>query len=112
METIRPLSNVKPFYNFLMGWNEGIPKKWYCGIEGITFIWHGEWSDPEIGYKGYAFNEPTFVDGLYDVFYEETGKDNHDEFIEWLKNNSYMLTERLDEVIDNYRHEITRKVIV
>jgi hypothetical protein len=26
-------------------------KLWY-GIEGIKFIWHNEWADPEIEYKG------------------------------------------------------------
>lgn len=105
MQTIRPLSEVKPFYNFLMGWQEGIPKEWYCGIEGITFIWHGEWSDPEIGYKGYAFNEPTFTDGLYDIFNEETGKDTVEEFAIWLKDNSYLLAEDLDEAIAQYEEE-------
>lgn len=102
---IRPLSEVRPFYNFFMGWQEGIPKKWYCGIEGITFIWHGEWGDPEIGYKGYAFNEPTYMDGLYDLFYEETGKDNLEDFAIWLKENSCLLTEMLDEAIEQYRKE-------
>lgn len=99
---IRPLSEVKPFYNFFMGWQEGVEQKWYCGIEGVTSIWHGEWSDPEIGYNGYAFNEPLFTDGLYSIFHEETGKDDVDEFAKWLKVNSYLLLEILDEAIIDY----------
>lgn len=79
-----------------------VEKKWYCGIEGVTFIWHGEWSDPEIGYNGYAFNEPQFTDGLYSFFHEETGKDDLDEFAKWLKANSYLLLETLDEAIIDY----------
>lgn len=102
MEIIRPLSEVKPFYNFLIGWMEGVPKEWYCGIEDITFIWHGEWSDPEIGYHGYAFNEPTFVDGLYAIFHEETGLDDIDAFSVWLKENSDLLFDSLNEAIADY----------
>ena len=105
MQTIRPLSEVRPDYNFLMGYYTGVPKEWYCGIEGVSFIWHGAWSDPEIGYKGYAFNEPTYTDGLYSMFYEETGRDDTDEFVIWLKSNSYLLTEMLDEVIESYERE-------
>ena len=29
MQTVRPIEEVKPFYNFLMGWQEGVQKKWY-----------------------------------------------------------------------------------
>ena len=105
MEYIRPIEEVKPFYNFLMGWQEGVPKEWYCGIEGITFIWHGAWNDPEIGYKGYAFNEPTFTDGLYAEFHEETGIDGFDEFGVWLKDNSDLLTDTLDQAIAQYEEE-------
>ena len=28
----------------------------YRGVEGSRFIYHGEWSDPEVYYKGYLFN--------------------------------------------------------
>lgn len=38
-----------------LGWDKETEREklpnWY-GIEGIKFIWHGEWSDPEIEYKG------------------------------------------------------------
>ena len=28
----------------------------FYGIENINFIWHGEWNDPEIEYKGNLIN--------------------------------------------------------
>ena len=99
MQIVRPIEEVKPFYNFLMGYKEGEPKKWYCGIEGVTFIWHGDWSDPELGYKGYAINEPTATDGLYAMFHEETGSDNNDAFSTWLKENKGLLFDALDYLI-------------
>ncbi|MCR5453176.1 MAG: hypothetical protein K6F00_11170 [Lachnospiraceae bacterium] len=102
MDIVRKIEEVKPFYNFLMGWQEGVPKEWYCGIEGISFIWHGEWADPELGYKGYAINEPSAVDGLYDEYYEETRKDDFNAFISWLKVNKHLLIETLDCLIYDY----------
>lgn len=105
MEYVRPIEEVKPFYNFLMGWQEGEQKKWYCGIEGVTFIWHGDWSDPELGYNGYAINEPTATDGLYAIFHDETGKDDTDSFAEWLKGNKELFFETLDSLIAEHEKE-------
>ena len=102
---MRPLSEIKPDYNFLMGYQTGVPKEWYCGIEGITHIFMGAWNDPMIGYKGYAFNEPWYTDGLYDVFCEETGEEDLDKFAVWLKENADMLKADLDEAIWAYENE-------
>lgn len=100
-----PLSEIKPDYNFLMGYHTGVPKEWYCGIEGVTSIFMGAWNDPMIGYKGYAFNEPWYTDGLYREFYEETKIDDVDQFGKWLKERSYLLTDTLDEAIKDYESE-------
>lgn len=96
----RPLSEIHPDYNFLMGYTIGVPKEWYCGIEGVTSIFMGAWNDPLIGYKGYAFNEPWFTDGLYSEYAEEVEDDTIEGFAVWLKENSYLLTDMLDEYID------------
>lgn len=40
----------------------------------------GAWSDPMIGYKGYAFNEPWYTDGLYDEYAFENGNDSIEGF--------------------------------
>ena len=109
MTTIRPLSEIQPDYNFLMGYHTGVQKEWYCGIEGVTSIFMGAWNDPMIGYKGYAFNEPWFTDGLYDEFYEETGSDDVNEFAKWLKENSDLLICYLDEAIDQYEEELNEE---
>ena len=112
MSVCRPLSEIQPDYNFLMGYHTGIPKEWYCGIEGITFIFMGCWNDPLIGYKGYAFNEPWFTDGLYDEYAEEVGdgNDTSDGFAEWLKENSYLLFESLDTFIEENNLEVVEDV--
>ena len=105
MQVVRPIEEVKPFYNFLMGYKEGEPKEWYRGIEGVTFIWHGAWSDPELGYKGYAINEPTAVDGIYSMFREETGSDDDDGFNAWLQKNKDILFETLDYLSEEERSQ-------
>jgi hypothetical protein len=43
----------------------------YCGIEGIKFIYRGEWADPELYYKDRYFN----VYEVEDVFYTEYEED-------------------------------------
>ena len=43
---------------------------WY-GIEGIGFIWHGAWSDPEIEYKGKRINSTIVEDTMWERFREE-----------------------------------------
>lgn len=56
---------------------------WY-GIQDIGFIWHGEWSDPEIEYKGRRINCYIVEDTMWERFrddYEGNGK-NADDYIE------------------------------
>ena len=43
---------------------------WY-GIEGIGFIWHGAWSDPEIEYKGKRINSTIVEDTMWERFKED-----------------------------------------
>ena len=46
-------------------------KSWWHGIYPFRFIWHGEWSDPEISAYGRTINVHDFEDGLYEQFSEE-----------------------------------------
>lgn len=38
---------------------------WY-GISDVGFIWHGEWNDPEIEYKGKRINANIIEDSMWD----------------------------------------------
>lgn len=75
----------------------------FRGVPGTKFIWHGEWSDPEIIYKGKSLNYWDVENGLWAQFLEDTGhKDSESgdpkveaEFNEYCQNNvSY-----LDDII-------------
>lgn len=43
---------------------------WY-GIEGVGFIYHGDWSDPEIEYKGKRINSTIVENTMWERFREE-----------------------------------------
>lgn len=51
----------------------------YRGADGIEFVSHGEWADPELIYDGKSFNYWDIEDALWDMFCEgienETGTD-------------------------------------
>ena len=49
------------------------PKKlpnWY-GIEGIGFIWNGEWSDPEIEYKRKRINATIVENTMWERYRDD-----------------------------------------
>ena len=62
----------------------------YRGIPNIEFVWHGEWADPELIYKGHKFNYWDIEDSLWDYFLEgHTGKEEptDDMFADWVREN-------------------------
>ncbi len=47
----------------------------YRGAEGIEFVSHGEWSDPELIYDGLSFNYWDIENALWSMFCEELGEE-------------------------------------
>ena len=76
-------------------------KNWY-GIEGISFIWNGEWADPEIEYKGHIFNSWD----IENVFYEDWNDSGLDiPFEDYMMNEGESVKGYLDDCIQsNYRN--------
>lgn len=72
----------------------------YLGIKGVKFIYHGDWSDPEIIYKDRTFNEYDVEDMLWDEFQAMTNNTgDSEEFVQWLHDNPYLVTNWLDDLI-------------
>lgn len=46
-------------------------KNTWRGVKGTTFIWHGEWADPEILYDGEELNASQLEDYAWDVYKTE-----------------------------------------
>ena len=69
-------------------------RPYYRGVRGVYFIFHGEWSDPEIFYKGMLVNYWEIDNALWSSYKEEgfTSEDN-EEFSKWVRKNSELLKE-------------------
>lgn len=61
--------------------DEKLLESTFRGVEGTEFIWHGEWSDPEIEYKDEVFNYWDVEDALWTDFKDaiEQGEIKADE---------------------------------
>ena len=78
-------------------------KDTYRGVPGSTYIYHGEWADPEVLWKGVEINANDVEDSLWES-YEDDCRDRRerptdDGFDEWLDEmgTSYIAT-TLDEL--------------
>lgn len=77
---------------------------WAWGVPGITFIWHGEWADPEIAYKDHLFNFRDVEDAIADMLSEDYDLDWSDDISDadwdaWVKDNHETIRGLLDEWI-------------
>lgn len=67
---------------------------WY-GIKGIKFIWHGEWSDPEIEFRGkrcscYIIEDTMWENWIHDddgILIPER-EDDEDGFEQYMRDNA------------------------
>lgn len=72
-------------------------KKYFYGIYGIEFIWHGAWSDPELIWHKKSFNYFDVENYLYDVYREDAPAIDFDI---WVKKNAYLARECLQNLLD------------
>lgn len=72
---------------------------WY-GIEGIGFIWHGSWSDPEIEYKGEVINSFIVEDTMWERYCEEQKEKgkivDEDDFGDYMRSNKSEVYELIE----------------
>ena len=64
-------------------------KETYRGVPGSTYIWHGEWADPEVLWDGVELNVTDIEEGLWYSYKddcEERGENPTEQGYEaWLK---------------------------
>lgn len=109
---IKPIGEISPEYNFLMGYTTGAQREWWHGIEGVTSIFMGAWSDPYIGYKGHAFNALLVEDYFWDRYEAEQPAPDYlsqeyleystDGFDRFMRENSEEVFECLDGLLEDY----------
>jgi hypothetical protein len=81
---------------------------WY-GIPDIGFIYHNEWSDAEIEYKGEIFNSHDAEDAMWERCCEELGEAEADkQFDKYMLEHAWEVRELLDDILTerkgNYVH--------
>ena len=87
------------------------------GIRGFRFVWHGEWSDPEVVWHGRAMNMYSIEEPMWADFCEaadENGWEPTEEnFEKFCRKETWRLREYAQAVIDRgcaYRVEGLRLV--
>lgn len=61
---------------------------YYRGIRGVYMIWYGEWSDPEISYKGKVVNYYDVEDTIWEEYKEERSTDDASEFTKYCQKHA------------------------
>ena len=100
----------KDYEEDFLSWNLGRKNYMWYGIPEILFIYHNEWVDPEIEYKGYVLNVHDIEDEMWYWFEEfcdsSDGKQlgmrhsNYDDFAWFMKTNEDDVKELFMEVIE------------
>lgn len=93
-----------PMHDFATSLKKSLKEGQYRGAKNVQFVGHGEWSDPDLVYKGYTFNYWDIENALWDMFLEDTGHTDSEsgvpeveaEFDEYVRNN---IDNYLDDVI-------------
>jgi hypothetical protein len=71
----------------------------YCGIKDIGFVYHNEWADPELEYKGKRFNVHDVENVMWGYFVQEENSKDQDAFAVYMKNNADEVRELCEEAI-------------
>lgn len=73
----------------------------YRDAEGIEFVYHGNWSDPELIYDGKSFNYWDIEDALWSMFCEELSEDTG-KSVENIDLHHEDYEEDFDKFVQNY----------
>ena len=78
-------------------------KETYRGVPGSTYIWHGEWADPEVLWDGVELNVNDIEEGLWysykDDCEERREKPTEQGYEAWLKEmGSEYIASQLDDL--------------
>lgn len=81
---------------------------WY-GIDGIKFIWHNAWADPEIEYKGKRCSCYIVEDTMWKRFNEEMSEEkkpvDEDKFNLYMKANADSVYELCELALFSEEHK-------
>lgn len=114
---IKHIDEIHPEHDILMGYDIGVQKQWWYGIEPITFIFMGAWNDPYIGYKDYAINSHLAEDAMWDRYNEEYPAPDYQSpeyelyaeegFQEYMRSHKDDIFELLDDILETLEEDIS-----
>lgn len=75
-------------------------KGWF-GIKDAKFIYHGDWNDPEVEYKGVLLNYWDIESGLLEIYRDEHPEDKNDKgFDKWMADHPEEIRSELELFYD------------
>lgn len=73
---------------------------WF-GIKDAKFIYHGDWNDPEVEYKGVSLNYWDVESGLLEIYRDEHPEDRNDKgFDKWMAAHPEEIRSELEMLYD------------
>lgn len=95
---ISTLERENSIEGMLFGKMKELPD-WY-GLTGVGFVWHGEWSDPEIEYKGKRINANIIEDSMWDRWIRDDNGKLIDGFEKFMLDNKDEVYELIELAMD------------
>ena len=91
--------------NIFDHWNERKPN--YYGIPEVKYIYHNEWSDPELYYKEEYYNINDIEDIMYSDFeeYKEENPDYNGEFEDYMREHTEDILYLLEQLRISREHD-------
>lgn len=84
--------------------NKNYPWPYWMGIRGFYFVWHGEWSDAEIVWHGYAMNIHAVEDPMWADYCEHCNENGleqtEDGFVDFCKKETWRMRDYAHNAID------------
>ena len=81
-------------------------KKWFYGIEGLEFVWNGEWSDPYVICDGKALDYYDVETPMWEIYREECEENGLEAevngFCEWMRANQDVVRDFVGDLIDGH----------
>ena len=112
MELLDVISNFEDTYDMVNVENESLNESTndeesngWCGIPDVKFIWHGQWSDPELEHNGYVANYWDIEDSMYQFMKERIADgekwgdpENDDDFCKFCAAHADSIRQDIEEM--------------
>lgn len=111
-EQVKKMGGAKgePISSKTMNAESKKPENW-MGVPHSQFLYHGDWSDPEVYYKGFYLNYWDLIEGPLEVYREEHPEDKDEKgFDDWFEKEGPATAQGyLDDMVYAYTGDLPSK---